>query len=103
MSKPLAQLLDNESLSILKDIFRLTQEGDAGVDAPNYRAQHEDRLEALSRLESYGLLRKDNERYQVSLVGPPLLGDQEADALLATFEQLFAAYASSINLTSVIS
>ena len=90
-SKPLIQLLDNESLSILRDIFRLAQEGDASVDASNYRAQHEDSLEAFNRLESYGLLRKENDRYRVSLVGLPLLGDQEADSLLATFEQLFVA------------
>ena len=77
-SKPLIQLLDNESLSILRDIFRLAQEGDASVDASNYRAQHEDSLEAFNRLESYGLLRKENDRYRVSLVGLPLLGDQEA-------------------------
>lgn len=90
-SKPLIQLLDDESLSILKDIFCLAREGDASVDASNYRAQHEDSLEALNRLESYGLLRKENDRYRVSLVGLPLLGHQEADSLLAIFEQLFAA------------
>lgn len=90
-SKSLAQHLDDESLSILKDIFRLTQEACAGVDAPNFRANHEDSLDVLNRLESYGLLRKDNERYWVSLVGLPLLSDQEADALLLTFEKLFAA------------
>lgn len=90
-TKSLIQLLNDESLSILKDIFRLTQQAGTGVDAPNYRAQEEDSIDTLNRLESYGLLRKDNERYWVSIVALPLLNDKNADDLLSRFEHLFSA------------
>lgn len=84
-------VLDKQSLLILRDIFGLTQETGTGVDAPSYRANHEDDLDALNRLESYGFLRKENERYWVSLVGLPLLNDQKAKDLLSSFESLFDA------------
>ena len=83
--------LGDESLSILRDIFGLAQETGAGVDAPNYRAQHEDERDILNRLESSGFLRKENERYWISLVGLSLLNEQRVKDLLSSFEKVFDA------------
>ena len=89
--KSLMHAINRESLLILKDIFDLTQETGTGVDTPNYRAHHEDDFDILDRLESVGFLRKENEKYWVSLVGIPLLGDQKAKGLLSSFEKIFDA------------
>lgn len=85
----LIDFLDTESLSILEGIFKLTKETNTGVDAPSYRANHEDQLDILDKLERDGFLRKENEKYWVSLVGLSLLDDQKAKDLFSKFEKLF--------------
>lgn len=91
LGKSLMHSLDTESLSIMRDIFNLTQETSAGVDMLNYRANHEDQLDVIDKLESSGFLRKENERYWVSLIALPLLEERKAKDLLSSFEKIFDA------------
>lgn len=90
-NRPLIDFLDKESLLILEDIFKLIKKTNAGVDAPSYRANNEDQLDILDKLERDGFLRKENEKYWASLVSLALLDDQGAKELLSNFEKIFNA------------
>lgn len=81
--------LDDQAMAILADIFRQTRRTNSGVDALSYRANHEDLLDLIDKLERDGFLRKENEQYRVSLVVLSLINDDEARSMLDEFEKIF--------------
>ncbi|MGQ0555237.1 MAG: hypothetical protein ACT4PN_04740 [Nitrospiraceae bacterium] len=81
--------LDQLTREILGTILRSTQLAGVGIDAMYYRAQHDDQLDALDKLERNGLLRKDLDKYWVTLSGLRLLDDERSNALLQKFEKIF--------------
>ncbi len=81
--------LDDKSIIILKDIFKLTRQTKTGVDALHYRANRDDQLDLIDKLERDGYLRKENEQYWVSLVGISLLDDDDVTSLLSKCEKIF--------------
>ena len=81
--------LDKTSLQVLAEIAKITRSTGEGVDRQSYRARHGGELDLLDNLERTGFLRKDLERYWVSLHGLTLLSDQQSKALLANCERLF--------------
>lgn len=94
ISKPemiAAQLcgLDEPVEEILREILSLTQSTGRGVDAPCYRAQHDVQLDVLDRLEKNGCLRKEQDKYWVSLCGLGLLDDERSRTLIENFEKIF--------------
>ncbi len=61
-----------------------------GVDALYYRAQNDDHLDLLDKLERTGLLRKELDKYLVSLYGLTLLDDEQTKTLMGNIEKLFS-------------
>lgn len=81
--------VDKKSLVLLEKIFEVSRKTRSGVDVLNFRANHEDQLDDIDRMESVGLLRKEGDKYFVSLVGLELLCDGRAKELLARFDEIF--------------
>lgn len=81
--------LNESEKEILRSILISTQSTGVGIDATNYRAQHDDQLDALDKLERNCSLRKDLDRYWVSLSGLRLLDDESTKALAEKFEKIF--------------
>lgn len=82
--------LDKASLQVLAEIVKITRSTGEGVDRQSYRAQHGSDLDRLDNLERTGFLRKDLQKYWVSLHGLTLLSDRQSRALLANCERLFS-------------
>ena len=81
--------LDNFSKTVLEDIRQKTESTAVGVDATYYRAQHGDQLDLLDKLDGLGFLRKDQDKYWVTLQGLILLKDEKSKDLLESCERIF--------------
>lgn len=81
--------LDDKAKIILKDIFNLTRQTNTGVDALSYRANNEEKIDLIDDLERDGFLRKENDKYWLSLVGISLLNDEETIGILSKCEKIF--------------
>jgi len=81
--------LDILSKKVLEDIRQRTESTAVGVDATYYRAQHGDQLDLLDRLDRLGFLRKDQDKYWVTLQGLILLKDEKSKDLLENCERIF--------------
>lgn len=92
MSKnlPKSTRLDGPSKKVLSEIAREIGSTGAGISATSYRAQHRKQIDLLEKLEGLGLLRKDQDRYWVTLHGLTLLKDEKSKALLGDCEKVFA-------------
>lgn len=88
------QSLDPTSIEILTDIMNAASLAPEGVDAVHYRAQHEDWLDVLDRLEKYGYLRKENERYVVKACGLASVENPQTRDILASCEKIFSVLRS---------
>ena len=82
--------LDKTSLQVLAEIVKITRSTGEGLDRQSYRARHGSELALLDNLERTGFLRKDLEKYWVSLHGLTLLSDRQSKALLGNCERLFS-------------
>lgn len=91
MRSPAPKSLEQDSLNVLKEIFDATKSTGEGVDSVVFRAQHEDRINLLDLLERNGYLRKDNDKYWVTLVGLKMIGDSTTKEYFAHFEKIFSA------------
>lgn len=93
MKKPSSKSfrLDDLSRKILGDVRQKIESTAAGVDATYYRAQHGEHLDLLENLERLGLLRKDQDKYWVTLEGLILLKDEQSKTLLESCEKIFVA------------
>lgn len=83
--------LEPKTKRILSDILVATRSVREGVDALKYRASHVDQLDSLDQLEGVGYLRRENDKYWVSLTALPQLDDEKANHLLKLSEQVFAS------------
>lgn len=84
------QFLDQDAVGILKEIFELTRSSGDTVDAVSFRAHHEDGMELLDQLERNGYLRKQDDRYRVTLVGLTTISDSTTKMFFDHFEKIFA-------------
>ncbi|MDC4203304.1 MAG: hypothetical protein MPW13_02725 [Candidatus Manganitrophus sp.] len=81
--------LDQYSIQILLDL--LNKAGSEGVDVVYYRIQHEDQRDLLDKLETEEYLKKENEKYWVTLNGLIVMKDQQyAKDLLERCEKIFS-------------
>lgn len=83
------QSLDPTSIEILTDIMNAAGSTLQGIDAVYYRAQHEDWLDLLDKLEWNGYLRKDNDQYVVGLCGLASLDHPTSKDILSCCEKIF--------------
>ena len=81
--------LDGSSKRVLGDIRQKIESTAAGVDATYYRAQHGEQLDLLDELGRLGFLRKDQDKYWVTLQGLILLKDEKSKALFRNCENIF--------------
>src|SRR3989442_12201510 len=89
MSSSQIPQLDEPSIKLLDDILRTTRSTGEGVDTIYYRAQHEEQLELLDKLERTGLLQKNSGQYWVSLPGLLHVNDAESKVLIQNCEKIF--------------
>lgn len=82
--------LESKSQQVLSDIFTETTTARDGVDALKYRANHADQLDLLNQLEQDGYLRREQDKYWVSLTALPQLDLERAARLLEHAEEVFA-------------
>ena len=82
-------ILNGPSKTVLVDIAQQGSDG-AGVNATYYRAQHDEYLDLLDKLERVGFLRKELDRYWVTFQGLILLKDEKSYALIRNCENIFA-------------
>ncbi len=83
--------LNNEELKVIEDIFNLTREMHDGIDTLKYRANNEKQLNRLDQLERDGYLRKENEKYWISLTALVQLDDKKAELIIKNAETIFKA------------
>ena len=83
-------VLDGKPKQLLADILQQTTIAKEGVDALRYRAEHEDSLDLLDTLERDGYLRKENDKYWVSLTALIQLNTPRSDEILRKSEVIFS-------------
>lgn len=88
------RVLGEVERALLVELFAAMPDAQAGVDSVVFRAQHHDKLQTLNTLETENLIRKEQERYFVSLPALALIDSQESNELLARAELLYAAMRS---------
>jgi hypothetical protein len=80
----------------LLDLMLKDSHGEDGIDSLAFRAEHFDQIEQIDYLESVGFIRRENERYFVSLTALPHIDNEQARRLLdwseAIFQELRAHY-----------
>jgi hypothetical protein len=86
-------MLERVYRDLVKDLLRAYVQTPAGVEAAQFRAQHEDHLEHLDELEQSLYIEKREDCYQVRLLALAELKneDEEARNTLAHCERLFFA------------
>ncbi|MEK7761543.1 MAG: DUF4145 domain-containing protein [Nitrospirota bacterium] len=82
--------LDSNLKDILSDILETTTSVRDGIDALQYRATHDKQINLLDQLEQDGYLRRQNDRYRVSLTALVQLDDPKAREILECAELVFA-------------
>jgi hypothetical protein len=82
------ELKANEK-ELLEHLINETLQSDAGVDCLAFRAKNYDRIEQLDQLEAEGYLRKDEDRYFVSVTALAQLENERAGHILRNAEKLF--------------
>lgn len=85
-----SQFDEAAALEILQEIREINMARGCGVDARRYRAQKEDYRAVLDTLETRKLLRREHDKYWVSLIGLSLLGDDVTKELFDRFEKVFS-------------
>ncbi|OGA53223.1 MAG: hypothetical protein A3F74_07065 [Betaproteobacteria bacterium RIFCSPLOWO2_12_FULL_62_58] len=85
------EALDERSSRILGDLFQGTHSFREGVDALRYRANHEDDLDLLDELEQCGYLRRENEKYWLSLTALSEIDSSGARDILQKAETIFSS------------
>lgn len=89
MTLPAPSCLSETALTILREIFAVTQADKKGVEAVPYRVRYEEQRGLIDELERKGYLRKDySQRYWVSLSGLAEIGVQ-SKPILARCDRLF--------------
>ncbi len=81
--------LNSEEKLILGLLLNETPPSDAGVDSLAFRAKNFEQVQLIDRLESEGYIRKDQDRYFVSLTALNQLDNEVAGRILQNAERLF--------------
>lgn len=81
--------LDVLHLRLLTSLLLAMPRSDEGLDPLPFRADHYANLAEIDWLETVGYIRKEQDRYHVSLTGLVQLKDQRARELVRVFESLF--------------
>lgn len=87
---PMFHELDQHTKRILSAILVATESVRDGLDALKYRAEHFDQSDILDQLQGVGYLRRENDKYWVSLTALPQLDDDKAKQLLKYCDNIFA-------------
>ena len=87
---PMFHELEPHTKRILSDILVATESVREGLDALKYRADHFDQSDILDQLQGVGYLRRENDKYWVSLTALPQLEDDKAKHLLKYSDKIFA-------------
>ncbi len=85
------RVLTDVERSLLTQLFTAMPYAENAVDSVVFRAQHHEELDAINQLETEQLIRKEQERYCVSLPALALIETTESKKLLARAELLYAA------------
>jgi predicted nucleotide-binding protein len=83
------EVLDQSEREIVVDLYQQSKIANGNVDAPSYRADHEDWIEKLNDLENRQLLKRDGDQYRVSFVAMSVLDDPDAKSELQRCEKTF--------------
>lgn len=78
---------DEKTLLVL--LLNETPRSDAGVDCLAFRVKSFNQIQLIDRLESEGYIRKDQDRYFVSVTALVQLDNEGADRILRNAERLF--------------
>ena len=81
--------LDSQHLRLLTSLLLAMPRNDEGLDPLPFRADHYEDISKIEWLEAVGYIRKEQDRYHVSLTGLVQLSDQRARELVRIFESLF--------------
>ena len=81
--------LDAQHQRLLSALLLAMPHTDEGLDPLPFRADHYEDITKIEWLEAVGYIRKEQERYHISLTALVQLGDQRAQDLLRVFEILF--------------
>lgn len=81
--------LNSDEKELLGLLLNETPRSDAGVDFLAFRAENFEQIQLIDRLESEGYVRKDQDRYFVSLTALAQLDNEVADRILRNAERLF--------------
>lgn len=86
---PALHELDQDGLVLLSALLSESPQSDAGIDPLAFRAAHYENISAIDWMESVGYIRKDHERYHVSLTALAQMPDERAAEILRDSEALF--------------
>lgn len=81
--------LNSDEKELLGLLLNETPRSDAGVDCLAFRAKNYEQITLIDRLESEGYIRKDQDRYFVSLTALIQMSNEVADRILQNAERLF--------------
>lgn len=81
--------LDSEHLRLLTSLLIAMPRNDEGTNPLPFRADHYEEIGKIDWLEAVGYIRKEQDRYHVSLTGLVQIKDQRARELVRIFESLF--------------
>lgn len=81
--------LDTQHLRLLTSLLLAMPHSDEGLDPLPFRADHYEDISKIEWLEAVGYIRKEQDRYHLSLTGLVQLTDQRACELVWIFESLF--------------
>lgn len=86
---PTLHELDQDGLALLSALLAESPQSDAGIDPLAFRAAHYEHISVIDWMESVGYIRKDQERYHVSLTGLVQMHDERAREILQDSVVLF--------------
>ena len=81
--------LNSDEKTLLVLLLNETPRSDAGVDCLAFRVKSFNQIQLIDRLESEGYIRKDQDRYFVSVTALVQLDNEGADRILRNAERLF--------------
>lgn len=81
--------LDPQHLRLQTALLLAMPRNDEGLDPLPFRADHYEHISKIDWLEAVGYIRREQDRYHVSLTGLVQLKDQRARELVRFFESLF--------------
>lgn len=89
MSNPNNKFSDRHHLEVLENVFSTSIADRDAAEVPSYRADHEDWIPILLRLENEQFLCQENNIYRVTLCGISHLKSDIAKAILSNCEKIF--------------